>query len=48
MAVIAKMKMIIGVQKEYDPEFKMELEIPIFGKTNIKLEQQISIVEQQA
>jgi RHS repeat-associated protein len=38
----------IGVQKEYDPEFKMELVIPIFGKTNIKLEQQISIVEQQA
>ena len=38
----------IGIQKEYDPEFKMELDIPIFGKTNTKLEQQISTVEQQA
>ena len=31
----------------YDPEFNMEV-IPIFDKTNTKLEQQISTVEQQA
>lgn len=38
----------IGIQKEYDSELKMEIEFPVFGKTNIRLERQISTVEQQA
>ena len=37
----------IDSQTVYDPEFNMVV-IPIFGKTNTKLEQQISTVEQQA
>ena len=39
---------VIRYEKEYDPESKMELEYPVFGKNNTKLEQQISTVEQQA
>ena len=38
----------IGIQKEYDSELKMEIEFPVFGKTNTRLERQISTVEQQA
>ena len=38
----------VGTYKEYDPEFKMEIVTPIFGKNNTKLEQQIKTVEQQA
>ena len=37
----------IGIQKEYDSELKMEIEFPVFGKTNTRLERQISTVEQQ-
>ena len=37
----------IDSQTVYDPEFNMVV-IPILGKTNTKLEQQISTVEQQA
>lgn len=41
----------VGVMKtvtEYDPDFKVYVQIPIFGNTNTKLENQIKIVEQQA
>ena len=38
----------VGVHKEYDSYFKMEIETPIFGKNNTRLEEQIKIVEQQA
>ena len=38
----------IGIQKEYDSELKMEIEFPVFGKTNTRLERQISTVKQQA
>ncbi len=41
-------KEIVRFDKEFDKEYNMELQIPVFGNTNISLENQILKVEQQA
>ena len=41
-------KGVIGYKNEYDEEFKINQIISIFGNTNLKLEEHIKLVEQQA